>query len=381
MSRKTNPFRVGLFIIIGTMLLVVVLAILGAGKIFQHSVKMETYLNESVNGLEIGSPIKFRGVKIGSVSEIGFVTDHYTKMDQTDMRYVYVQGEITHEMFKSKEVNDIMKYLNKEIKLGLRARTVSLGLTGQLFLEIDYVDPTKNHPLKITWKPENIYVPSAPSMLSRVEGAVASISETLEDINQAKISEAVEDVRSVAQSLSKFLESSDAGAISKKLTGTLAQTEKFMTRINQLLAAPEIDTLMPDVAASAANLRKVMDSSSGDIVMALHDIRIASASAKNVVGGMETYINSNQTKQTLTDLSKTLNNISDASDRIKAAAVRFESTLSRVNMTVAGQQGNIDSILDNVRRLVENLRELSNEARQYPSGVLFGEPPRKGHVK
>ena len=50
-------------------------------------------------------------------------------------------------------------------------------------------------------------------------------------------------------------------------------------------------------------------------------------------------------------------------------------------MTVAGQQGNIEAILDNVRRLMENLRELSNEARQYPSGVLFGDPPKKAPLK
>lgn len=154
MSRKTNPFRLGLFIIIGSTLLVAMLAVLGAGKIFEHKVKMETYLNESVNGLEVGSPIKYRGVKIGSVTEIGFVTDHYVTMDQSDLRYVYVLGDLTHKMFQTKEMSEMVRYLNKEIKQGLRARPVSLGLTGQLFLEIDYVDPDKNPPLKIAWKPK-----------------------------------------------------------------------------------------------------------------------------------------------------------------------------------------------------------------------------------
>ncbi|CCO25207.1 MlaD family protein [Maridesulfovibrio hydrothermalis] len=381
MSRKTNPFRLGLFIIGGTFLLVIALAILGAGKIFEHSIKMETYLNESVNGLEVGSPIKFRGVKIGSVANIGFVTDHYVTMEESALRYVYVLGDLNHDMFETKEGKEIAQYLTKEVERGLRARPVSLGLTGQLFLEIDYVDPDKNSPLNITWKPENLYIPSAPSMLSRVEGAVASISETLEDINKAKIADAIEDVRAVAQSMDRFLKNSDTGEISKRLTGTLAEAEKFIARINQLLAAPEVDNLMPDVAASARNLRNIMESSSGDIVAALKDLRKTSASARNITGDVEMYMKSPQTKQTMADLSKTLNNISEASDRIKAAAVRFEGTLSRVNMTVAGQQGNVDAILDNVRRLVENLRELSSEAKQYPSGVLFGAPPRKGPAK
>ncbi|TIH13590.1 MCE family protein [Marinifilum sp. JC120] len=381
MSRKTNPFRLGIFIIVGVLLFISVLAILGAGKIFEHSVKMETYLNESVNGLEVGSPIKFRGVKIGTVSHIGFVTDHYVDLGQSALRYVYLLGDLNHKMFKTKEGQDLVRALNKEVDRGLRARPVSLGLTGQLFLEIDYVNPVKNPPLEITWNPKNMYVPSAPSMMSKVESAVASISDTLEDINKSNIAEAIEDVRSVAQSMSTFLKNSDTGEISKRLTGTLTEAEKFIARINQLLADPEVDSLMPDVAAAARNMRKVMDSSSGDIVAAMKDIRKASESAKNVTGGMEEYLSGPQGKQTLADLSTTLNNISEASDRIKGAAVRFESTLSRVNMTVAGQQGNIEAILDNVRKLMENLRELSSEARQYPSGVLFGDPPKKAPLK
>ncbi|MBI9111014.1 MlaD family protein [Maridesulfovibrio ferrireducens] len=381
MSRKTNPFRLGLFVIIGTLLFVIALAILGAGQIFEKTIKMETYINESVNGLEVGSPIKFRGVKIGSVSTIGFVTDEYVTINESELRYVYILGELDSKMFNSLEGEDMIESLKIEVQRGLRARPVSLGLTGQLFLEIDYVNPQRNPPLQITWDPEYLYVPSAPSMLSRVEGAVASISETLEDINQAKIAEAVDDVRAVAQTVNGFLKKSDAAEISKNLTGTLAQAEKFIARINTLLADPEVDHLVPDVASAAHKLKIIMDSTSGDIIGALKDIRKASASAKNVTGDMEGYLESPEGKKTLSDLSKTLNNIGQASDKIKDAATRFEGTLSRVNVMVAGQQGNIEAILDNVRRLVENLRELSSEAKQYPSGVLFGDPPKKGLVK
>ena len=381
MSRKTNPFRLGLFVIIGSLLFIVALAILGAGKIFEKTIKMETYINESVNGLEVGSPIKFRGVKIGTVSKIGFVTDEYVAINESELRYVYVLGELDSKMFNTIEGKEMEESLQAEVERGLRARPVSLGLTGQLFLEIDYVNPEKNAPLKITWKPEYLYVPSAPSILSRVEGAVASISETLEDISQAKIAAAIEDVRNVAKSVSKFLDKADAGELSKRLSGTLTQAEKFIARLNVLLADPKVDSLMPDVASAAHNLKFVMESSSGDIVNALSDIRKASASAKNVSGDLEGFLKSPEGKNTLKDLSKTLNNIGQASDKIKDAATRFEGTLSRVNVMVAGQQGNIEAILENVRRLVENLRELSNEAKKYPSGVLFGDPPKKAVVK
>ncbi|WP_031479621.1 MlaD family protein [Maridesulfovibrio frigidus] len=381
MSRKTNPFRLGLFVISGSLLMLIALVILGAGKIFETTVKIETYINESVNGLEVGSPIKFRGVKVGSVSEIGFVTDEYVTSEDSELRYVYILGELNSDIIKSKEGKDMMQSLKREVKRGLRARPVSLGLTGQLFLEIDYVNPERNPPLKITWTPENYYVPSTASMMSKVEGAVASISETLEDINKAKIAEAVEDVRQVAQTVNKFLEKSDAAEISRSLTGTLNEAEKFIARLNVLLADPNVNSLMPDVASAAHSFKLVMDSGSNDMIVALRDLRKATTSAKNISGDFETYLRSPQGKDTLNSLSKTLDNVGEASDKIKDAATRFEGTLSRVNVVVAGQQGNIEAILDNVRRLVENLRELSSEARQYPAGVLFGEPPRKGRAQ
>ena len=379
MSRKVNSFRLGLFIIIGTFLLVCALAILGAGKLFEHPVQIETYINESINGLEVGSPIKFRGVKVGTVSKIGFVTDHYVAIEDSALRYVYILGDLNLEMFKSRKETDMAHSLEKEVARGLRARPVSLGLTGQLFLEIDYVDPQKNIPLKIAWTPDTLYVPSAPSILSKVESAVSSISETLEDINRANISDTVKDVRSAANSMNSFLKNLDTGEISKRLTGTLAGTEKFIDRINHLLSSPEVENFIPDAAAAVHELRVVMEDSSGDIIKAIENIRKTSASTKNILGDVESYLQSMEGKETLASFLKTLDNISEASNKIKVAAVRFEGTLSRVNMTVAGQQGNIDAILDNVRSLVENLRELSREAKQYPSGVLFGGPPKKDH--
>ncbi len=381
MSRKTNPFRLGLFIITGTFLLLSSLAILGAGKIFEKPIHMETYLNESVNGLEVGSPIKFRGVKIGSVSEIGFVTDYYVSYEKSSIRYVYVRGNLDHDLFKTAEEQDVFKGIRKEVASGLRARTVSLGLTGQLFLEIDYVDPKKNPPLEIDWKPEYIYIPSAPSMLSRVESAVESVGDTLNDINKAKIADAIEDIRDVAKSMNNFLKNSDTGEISKTLTGTLREAETFIARLNKLLAAPEADNLVPDAAAALRDLRNVMDSSSGDMVAAIKDFRRTAASMKNVSGSVEQFMETPDGQSTMNNLSETMRNVSEASEEIKAAAKRFETTIGRVNLMVAGQEGNIQAILENVRRLVENLRELSGEARQYPSGVLFGDPPRKSSPK
>ena len=73
MSRPINYFKLGLFILIGFFFLASTVIILGAGKLFTRTITLETYINESINGLEVGSTVKYRGVKIGAVKRIGFV--------------------------------------------------------------------------------------------------------------------------------------------------------------------------------------------------------------------------------------------------------------------------------------------------------------------
>ena len=60
MSAQANFFKIGLFVIGGTLALVLLLLVLGSGQWFQSKVTMETYLNESVQGLEVEGQVPRR---------------------------------------------------------------------------------------------------------------------------------------------------------------------------------------------------------------------------------------------------------------------------------------------------------------------------------
>jgi hypothetical protein len=66
MSAEARYFRVGLFMFVGIGLIGSCAVILGGQGLFQTPVPFETYFDESVQGLEKGSPVKFRGVSIGT---------------------------------------------------------------------------------------------------------------------------------------------------------------------------------------------------------------------------------------------------------------------------------------------------------------------------
>src|ERR1700680_4443063 len=96
MSAQANFFKLGLFVIGATVVLVLLLLILGSGRWFQSKVAIETYLNESAQGLEVGSKVKYRGVVVGEVTKIGFTYTKYQldKPMAEGLREVSVGGRL-----------------------------------------------------------------------------------------------------------------------------------------------------------------------------------------------------------------------------------------------------------------------------------------------
>src|SRR5438477_10217476 len=89
MSAQAHYFKIGLFMLSGITLVVLAVIILGAGALFKKKFMMETYFDESVQGLSVGAPLKYRGVTIGRVEHIGFVRNEYKTELSDDDRYSY----------------------------------------------------------------------------------------------------------------------------------------------------------------------------------------------------------------------------------------------------------------------------------------------------
>lgn len=76
MAAPTNHWKLGLFVVVGFVLVLSTGAVLGARSLRKEVVRYVSYFDESVQGLETGSPIKFRGVTIGNVGWIDVAPDH-----------------------------------------------------------------------------------------------------------------------------------------------------------------------------------------------------------------------------------------------------------------------------------------------------------------
>ena len=377
MIRKYDYFKLGSFIIVGSCMLMAVVIILGAGRYFETTYTVETYFDESINGLEVGSPVKLRGVNIGRVSMIDFVSNKYVDTEKSDIRYVLAKCELNHKLFMDMTDQGFMDATNQEVALGLRVRPTTLGLTGQLFLNFVYVDPASNPPLPMDWTPDVPYIPSVPSTMSRIENAVTTISDTLSGIRQEDIQSIIGDVKSIVNTIDDFMRTEGGKEAGNKLLSILEQTRSILTRTNELLAAPEIETLIPEAAGAMAGVNEIVTRSKDDVVTAAREASLAMASFKQASDVLAKTLGDPRMDQAMSDIAPTLENIAQASQQMNAAIAKVHALVNRLNAMAASEEANIRAILDDTREVMQNLRELSGDAKRHPSGVIFGGPPSK----
>jgi phospholipid/cholesterol/gamma-HCH transport system substrate-binding protein/paraquat-inducible protein B len=151
MSNNSNPnyFRLGVFVLAAIGVLIAIILIFGSGKLFKKSFMVETYLKQSVTGLDTGAAVRFRGVKVGQVTLIGLSGDIYEKDRPFEKRlqYVVVRMQIFGDRLTEQQIEDF-------VKNNLRARVKSMGITGVNYVEFDFASDTSDYvPLPFDWQP------------------------------------------------------------------------------------------------------------------------------------------------------------------------------------------------------------------------------------
>ena len=282
MATKANYFKIGLFVIASLALIVTCVIIFGGGNFFQEKIYFETYLDESVQGLDVGSPVKHRGVKIGQVKKITFVLDEYEideeiKCCSDYSGCVMVIMSVNNAFIEGKDQQDAIKFLTGLREHNFRIRLTSQALTGVAWLETDFIDPNEYPPIEIVWEPENFYLPSAPSLLStfiesaenafcrlsnidfeglikNTEELVVTLNTNVKDAKVGQLSEQVRkffaEVRQTNSDIRKLIGVAGAepgGATIKQAIGRL---DKTISNIDSL-----ITTEKPDIAEIISNIK------------------------------------------------------------------------------------------------------------------------------
>lgn len=162
MSQATSPRLIGAFVVGAAALAMVVLLVFGSGKFLRQEESFVLYFDGSLNGLSVGSPVKIRGVKVGTVSEILVVADEKGRFRipvyiKVDLKRFFYEGED-----RQPEPEQAVPML---IERGLRAQlAVESLVTGQLYIEIAFHPRT---PVVLSERQDDY--PELPTIPSRIE--------------------------------------------------------------------------------------------------------------------------------------------------------------------------------------------------------------------
>ncbi|MEE9194190.1 MAG: MlaD family protein [Thermodesulfobacteriota bacterium] len=293
MSSKANNFKIGLFILIGMIVTVIGIILFGGGKFFREKYTIETYFDQSVQGLDVGAPLIFYGVQIGDVNDIHFVFNDY----KTNKQYVLVRANIYPDLVRggggrrlADKYDDIGVFLKELVKNGLRLELASQGITGVAFLNMVYSEPDKFPAFDIEWKPEYPYIPSKPGTITIITEAIENLSvdmdklvlelrESVKDANIAKIStdldKLLNNLDRTSMNINTILESEEVGSSLKHLSNTLANIDKSTTNLPQTLSElskimlnikrltlrqqQDIDNILENITATTQNLTEMLD--------------------------------------------------------------------------------------------------------------------------
>ena len=336
MEEGKRYFRLGLFVIVTLTILAAVLFVLGGRKLFQPTFTFETYFNESIAGLELGAPVRFRGVPLGQVSEILRSAATYESDVPMEKRreYIVVRAKVN---LSAEEAEQMKRDAVQMVRKGLRVQTQLAGITGQQYLAIDFLDPAKHPPLTFQWTPKYTYVPSAPSLTGEI---ITNAQAFLASLNEADVKTLGQSLNTLAVNLNKKVSEAPVAELFKNANATVE-------RLDRVLAAAPIDHTLRKIDSAASSL----------------DGLLADPGLK-------------QTVENIAASSGRLRKLADDGD-IDRMVTRINATAERLGALIGDNQYDIGVIVQDLRVTAANLRVFSETVKRYPAGVLVSGPPEK----
>jgi paraquat-inducible protein B len=336
MAKPVNKTLIGLFVVGAVVLAVAGVALFGSGRFLEKRPKFVMFFSGSVHGLTVGSPVEFRGVKIGDVSAI---SAHFNPKDLSVVIPVYVEYD-PESLAVPEELRGMLKarrypYIKRMIEKGLKAQLkMKSFLTGQLYISVDFYP---NKPIRLVGL-ETRY-PEIPTILSPTE----VLMETIEEVP----------IRELADRLVKVSEGIEKTVNSPEIAESLKNLNIALREINTLIRA--IDAEIKPMSAS---------------------ITLTSDAAR------EAFV---QARKTLAlrdgEPGKLAEKVQETLAKVGATLEEMRSTLASYNK-IADKNANIGYELSNSLREFEaaarSIRALADYLERHPEALVKGKMPPQG---
>ena len=284
MSDKSSKFLIGLFVIIGSLICALIIIWVGAANIFMKGSLYSVYFDESVQGLQVDSAIKYRGVEIGKVKSIDVAPDY---------RLIEVIMKIELE-------GDLQKQTVATLK--------TAGITGIVFIELDRLKPgdLSNSP-KITFESKYPVIPSRRSDISRFFADTGVILQSIKDMDIRGISE---QLRNTTKAVEDFLEGKRTSNIMTNLESTSANLNQAIARINKTVNEGKVDRAVNETMGVLTDARQLIAQAKNEIEAL--NLKEKSSRTDNLIDNMD-----KKTKAIINELQDTSENLRVTSENLQ----------------------------------------------------------------
>jgi phospholipid/cholesterol/gamma-HCH transport system substrate-binding protein/paraquat-inducible protein B len=353
MSVKANYFKIGLFVIVATILLIAAVVFWGASALRQKKYLVETYMNESVKGLTAGSMVYYQGIHVGSVDSITTAPAVYDVKPGTEYgKYIVIRIALTSERITSREDPD--QYFKDMVKQGLCFQMKSSPLTGVGYLEAAIYEDNKNPEDWDAWEPEYPYIPSVPSLMSALSDSAETVFKNLAALDFKSL---LDNTNTLLLDLDKAVKDLQVAAIRSNMQKLLGNADATIVQLKSLVRSTE--TAKPPVTVEEIMVN--LNNSVGALQQTIKDADVKGISDKSQNLLTELRQSNKQVQSLLrsTDQAKPLSNIEEI-------LADLDETIRQINLLIKQQYPNIDIAIQNVVETSKNLKEGTADIKNQP---------------
>jgi paraquat-inducible protein B len=340
-----RPTAIGLFVL-GALAIAVVLALLfGSGRYFTTTPNYVSYFQGSVHGLNVGAPVKLKGVLIGRVTDIRVLYDRDHDRVLTPVIAQVDLGKIA-EIGGGREGARPMN-LSELIARGLRARLNQNNLvSGQLYMDLSFL-PDK--PVVLVGG-QDIDLPEIPTVASGRDQLESTLEKAMADFRELPLKDTVEATLHTVQRLESLLAAPETRASIVNLNQTLVDLQGLIRHVDA-----KVDRLAGSLTGTAEESHK--------LVQGLN---------QRVGPLLET------TQRTLGTADRTLHAAADAFDRAQGTLVTIDATVARARGTLetlesfAEPDSELNNALNELSDAARAIRAMAEALERHPDAVLYG---------
>ena len=325
MASVQTKFMVGLFLIVGVALTVVVVIWVGMSGYLEEGVNFVMYFDESVQGLDQDSTVKYRGVPIGTVQSIGVAED----------------GKLVEVVVKIRKGEKPSEPVSAQLK--------SVGITGIMFIELDLETDKailkQEYPFKPPYQP-------IPTRLSGINQIFRSVETMFSRFQQMDVEGVIVRLQRDLDSLDKVINNTDTEAISSSIVESL-------DRLNNILDADRWDAILASVQQVGPEVKETVG-----------DARKMFNRAESALARLDVMLAQNQ------------ENLSMAMDALRETMVAAATMVKEGETLVSGTDDKFSHLqqhllvsVQNLEKATENLNRLLDSLAQDPAQILLGQPP------